>query len=344
MKTHSSTTIRMIATEANVSAGTVSRALRGSKRVAENTRQQINEIADQLNYRPNRLMRAVRSQRTQAVGVILPEEMIYWGPVFSGINEELMRNDHMPLVVSFGVNTPSRFGLTLLDLIHRLIDWRVDGVIFVPGVLDDQAIKALAQVVTHNKPLISVDQSSDQLPSDFVGQDDVAGAGEVARYLLSLGHRRLGHLAGPAVTSTAHDRRIGFERVVNSRPDASCVTIVRQGTYEEADREAEVLLTTEPRPTAIFAANDFFARSAYRVARALGLRVPQDVSVVGYSDLEFSSWLEPALTTVDHRPRRIGQLAAKLALSRVAGGLRDKRPRQWRITPRLIRRQSVCPP
>ncbi len=312
-----------IAQRTGVSIGTVSRVLSDKPiRVAPDTRVKIREVAEELGYRPNLLVRAIQSGKTGMIGVMVPPFDSYWAQILYGIHDSLTEHDHVPLVL-WAQHQPGRDKSPAsergedLAQIYRMIDRRIDGAILwpFPAVLYAEQMSNIAELSTRNIPIVTIDHELDpQHKASFVGMDEAMAGALVARHLLSLGHRRLGHFAGRQVHSWAVARRRGFEDAVRLAGDATCISV------EVADEIAEVhamqLLNQHPRPTAIFAATDHIAEVCYRMAAQLGLVIPRDLSVVGCGDLDIASWLNPPLTSVRQQPYQMGRRAAEIVVKR----------------------------
>ena len=194
-------------------------------------------------------------------------------------------------------------------------------------------------------PVVTIDY---ELPPEFradsVGSDEAAGGRMVAEHLLSLGHRRFGHLAGTRGEAWADGRREAFEQAVRECPGAHCVTL--DANLKDVDQglaQARTLLRLSERPTAIFAASDPLAKNVYHAATELGLRVPQDLSVVGFADDDFAAELSPPLTTVRQSGYDTGRRAAELVLARSNGTSKPGRIQRVRLPVELIVRQSTAP-
>jgi DNA-binding LacI/PurR family transcriptional regulator len=166
----------------------------------------------------------------------------------------------------------------------------------------------------------------------------------VAEHILSLGHRRIGHLAGPAVATWAIARRRSFERALESCPDATCVTMeAPKGDIVYGLKQARDMMALPDRPTAVFAASDLYAKCIYRAASEAGLRIPEDVSVVGFSDDDFAQEMDPPLTTVRQAAYEIGRKAAALILARSCGQAPAEKIQRVLLPVELIIRQSTEP-
>lgn len=337
--------LKEIASATSLAEATVSRILRNRDQCSPDTRQRVLEVARKLRYRPNMLVRGIQTGRTKSVGVMLPLASEFFGRIFAGIHDELVACDHVPIVLWCHDDLAKRAdaGATsdqpALAQIFRLLDRRVDGVILRP--VDDAIDDAyLREVWEREVPMIAVDRELEHTHAHFVGVDDLAIGREAAHHLLQLGHRRLGHLAGPDTVMTSARRRQGFEQAAMAS-GASCITAVDPrfaGTGDAAIR----LLDRPDRPTAIFAANDELARALFLAALQRGLRVPHDLSIVGCGNLTISQCLGDGLTTFDQHPAQIGRAAARLLLGHYAQPYESKQ--RTIVRHELITRGSTAAP
>lgn len=203
----------------------------------------------------------------------------------------------------------------MLKQMHRLIDRRVDGVILWPRVSEVYGTH-LDELESRNLPVVTIDHELDF--SDSVVTDERLGAELVAKHLYKLGHRRIGHLSGHQEWTWAKLRRRYFEEALATYPDVTYTLQIGSDDAEEIPDRARQLL--QKKPTAIFAFGDWVAFEIYKVASEMGLRIPEDLSVVGYSDShKFSQFINPPLTTVRQKPRQIGMEAAALLMDRIDG-------------------------
>ena len=358
----SRTTIGEIAAELGISKMTVSRALRGEGSVAPDTLASVQRVARRLKYRPNRLMRAVHTGRSRTVGVMVDPWNSFHSGVLGGIHRTLSARDYLP-ILHYPHYFPSQelgtIDRTELEHLHRLLDQRVDGIIFWPS---DETIPDLylREVWERGVPLVAVDRHMPATHADFSGTDDAAGATLVAEHLLGLGHRRLAFI-GAAKISTYADRRQAFTKRVAACPGAVCQVGMCQGrptltkhagawsggervpTHSDSLEVARDLLQKDIRPTAIFCANDWMALGVYAAASEAGLEIGRDLSVVGFADLREASMLTPALTTVRQDAEVIGAKAAELLLARIEGRATSSQPREVRQRPELVERESTGP-
>lgn len=334
--------LKQIAEKASVSITTVSRVMRNTGEISDETRQRVLRVAEELRYRPNLPAQSIHSGRTSTIGVIMPAAGGFDMRIMMGIHNELAEHGYVPITLWSGADLSSNSDNELLAQVHNLLDHRVDGVILRPTV--DAREGYLQEVLDREIPLVMVDRDLSDISADFVGTDDEFGGRLVAEYLISLGHRHIAHLAGSEKTSSARLRRKGFEEAVSDRPDVQWQTLADPGFGVDLKMDMEIamkLLATDIQATAVFAANDVMANSIYNAARRLGLRVPQDISVVGFADMEISEMMDPPLTTVRQHPDEMGAHAARLVLKRVSAQENNGKPRRILLKPELIHRDSV---
>jgi LacI family transcriptional regulator len=226
----------------------------------------------------------------------------------------------------------------LLKRLHDLIDRRVDGIILWPH-LAPLYPEHIEELQARDLPVVTIDHELSF--ADTVETDEESGAVQVAMHLLELGHQHFAHLAWDDSYKWAQSRRRFFEQTV-AKADATCLTMTAKNDKDVAVITRK-LLSANPRPTALFACSDHIARLVYETINELNLRIPEDISVVGFADLEFSRWMQPALTTVRQNGKEVGKAAGQLLIKRSEGKLEGK-PHRIRIKCELVRRASTFPP
>jgi LacI family transcriptional regulator len=336
--------VREIAESLGFSPMTVSRALNGRPEVSAATRERVLEAANRLNYRPNGLGRALKSGRSHTVGVVARPSNDFCSQVLVGVHDRLAESGVAP-IVQFCPQGRESPDLTL-ELLHRLVELRVDGVIFWPTAVSGEADMLpdlyFREVWERGLPLVALDRAMPRTHADFSGSDDDGGGALAAEHLLALGHRRIAHLGGPGIGTFA-DRRTGFERTLARAGDVRFS--FRLCPAVECGAEARDLLRQPAgiRPTAIFVSNDFYAVAVYETARDLGLEIGRDLSVVGFADVPLATALLPRLTTVRQDAVQIGRNAADLVLDRIEGRVATEAPRTRRVACELVVRESTGP-
>lgn len=321
-----------------MSINTVSLALRDSSLVAKATAEKIRQIAEELRYRPNTLIRAIQTGRSDTVGVLVQPAHEWTARLLIGIQQGLQTEGLLPMLdwlPSYPFRPSQPDERSELDVIHNLIDHRVDGIIVYPS---DEKVTDLyfKEVWERGIPLVTIDRLAEKTHADFVGTDETAGGRAAAEHLLSLGHRRIAHIAGYQGYGTYAKRRKVFEKTIKEA-GAECITF-EAGQFDDGSAAVGQLFALTELPTAVFAAADWFARPIYKKAAELGLSIPADLSVVGYGGLEWNTPFDPPLTTIRQDPEQMGREAAGLILQRLYEKTAppDRTTRQVRVLPELV--------
>ena len=329
-------TIKDIAKAVGVSASTVSRALSGSPLVNEETRSRILNVARSLGYERNELARALVKGASGAIGLIVPDiTNPFFSDVARGVSDIAERAGYGVILC----NTDGRVDreLSYVRLMRRK---RVDGLLVCSATLDAPFVQDLTAAGT---PFVLVSRMSADPDVPYVITDDRAGARLAVEHLVDLGHRRIGFIGGPENVQASRDRMSAYQDVL-----AEHAITARRGWSDHADftqaagrQVGQQILAQADRPTAIFAANDVTALGVLEVAEGLGLRVPEDLSLVGYDDISYASLPRIQLTTVAQPAIEMGQIAADWLFSRI--GSDDVLPLQRVLNPRLVVRSTTGP-
>ncbi len=339
-KTKARTTIIDVAAEAGVHPSTVSRVLTGhpGSTIRPATRQRIIAATVRLGYRPSALARSLRLQRTLTLGMLVPD---ITNPFFSSIikgAEDAARQRGYNLILCNSEDERNREAMYL----RVLRDRRVDGLLIASSQMADDTIAELREEAF---PFVLLNRATESAEDLAVVVDNFAAARGVVAYLAALGHRRVGHIAGPQNTTTGVDRRDGFRDGVLAFGLADEPELMVEATAfsEEAGRRAlQAMFAGPARPTAIFAANDLIAVGMLQELRQIGARVPADLSIVGFNDIPLAGLLEPALTTVRVPQLDMGLVGANLLIDR----LEDRPISQVRLTlptELVVRASSAAP-
>jgi LacI family transcriptional regulator len=333
-------TLRELAREVGVSPSTVSRVLNRDPnvRVSATSRSRILDLAAAKGYRPNRLARSLKLQRTNVIGMLIPD---ITNPLFSALFRAV---DEVASAAGYHVilcNTGDS-GVRLQQHLEALSEGHVDGLLIATARRSDPVIETLR---VRRLPYILVSRRSDSSAEAWVIPDDRRGAHLAVKHLVQLGHRRIAHIAGFMEVSRSSDRLEGYREAMDSFNLEPLVWLTPAAGLDEAAGEMGLkeLLKSSTRPTAIFTANDLAAVGVIAHARQLGLAVPRDLSVIGCDDIPMSKHIEPALTTVRYPFEAVGQLATGYLIRHIAGEAReDESPPQIALPLELIVRQSTA--
>ncbi|MBO1750809.1 LacI family DNA-binding transcriptional regulator [Actinotalea sp. BY-33] len=323
-------TIGDVARTAGVSVATVSKVINGRYGVAAATFSRVQEVIDQLGYESSLVARSLRSHRTNVIGILVAEFEPFSTELLKGTSRSVQGTGYELLAYSGGGRAGSDVGWERRYL-SRLSGTLIDGAILVtPTVVDAQ----------YGIPVVAVDPHTGPSGLPTVDSDNFAGAVTATEHLLSLGHRRIGFLGGRTDLESARLREEGYRRalqVAGIEPDPA---LMRIGGYrpETADQPARELLTLPQPPTAVFAANDLSALRTIDVAQSLGLRVPEDLSVIGFDNVPESALSTPSLTTISQPIQQMGAEALRLLVDLIHGTEREST--HLRLPTELVERRS----
>jgi LacI family transcriptional regulator len=330
--TESQITIGDVAAAAGVSVATVSKVINDRYGVAEKTSAHVRAVIDELGYTSSLVAQSLRSRRSNVIGILVSDIEPFNAELLKGAARAIRGTGYDLVVFSDCGQREDQVGWERRSLARGSA--LTDGAILVtPSGID----------VTSSAPIVAVDHNVRSATLPTVDSDNLNGAVTATRHLLDLGHRHIGFLAGRPDLESAHLREEGYRRALDEAGVAYDASLVRVGGYlpETAREAAHDLLAREPRPTAIFAANDASAIETIVVARSLGLSVPDDLSVIGFDNVPESALCEPPLTTIEQPIQRMGEEAVRMLL-----GLIDdpaSRPDQVILPTRLVERASCKP-
>ncbi len=329
-------TIDDVATAAGVSKATVSRVLSGRfTDIRPETRRRVEDAIQALGYRPSAIARSLSSHRTFAVGMLVSDVANpFYGDVIHGVEDQAIGAGYNVLLGN--TNYDAARGLTL---VRSLVDRRADGVLVMSSSVSDEW---LDELVVSNTAAVVLDWAGRRMPGVSTIEVDFApGIEEAAALLLSLGHKRFAHVAGPLNLKTSRDRRDAYlHGLAAGGVKADEVLVATADLTIEGGRKAWQLLSEQRRaPTAIFCANDLMALGVLSAARKDGVRVPGDLSIVGLDDIWLASQFDPPLTTVALPRYEIGVLAMDMLLGLLSG----LEPERRVVATSLVMRKSTGP-
>ena len=335
-------TLRDVASQAGVHISTASRALNPETRsiVNQDTVERVLATADRLGYRPHPLAQGLRKNRTMSVGMVIPDiENPLFGPIIAGAEQVLGSEGYSLLITNTDINE----GQTS-EVVRALVEKRVDGMILATASRSDDVIIDLLESGIH---MVLVNRSTEGVPVPAILADDLTGIGLAVDHLASLGHTRIGHVAGPQHLSTGLGRHQAFLTRMQSLDLETHASAVEESTWYQVDpgyKAARTLLERRPDLTAIVAANDLIALGCYRAVRESGQEVGADVSITGYNDIPLLDLMQPPMTSVRVPYRQMGVEAANTLLPMMANNTSEGRQVSIRLTPTLSIRESTAPP
>ncbi|WP_277372417.1 LacI family DNA-binding transcriptional regulator [Pseudomonas sp. AA-38] len=324
-------TIKDVAALAGISFTTVSHVVNGTRPVSDQVRRKVEAAIAELGYVPSGVARSLRVRATGTIGLLVPNASNpYFAELARGIEDHAERNGYSVILCNSDDD-----GDKQLRYLRVLLERRIDGLIVATVASDPAFVQALAAVKV---PLMLVDRSLDGVQADRVQVDHELGGYLATRHLLELGHRRIACIGGPASTQVVQLRAAGYRRALNEADIEALPVVDCAFTSPGGHAAAQALLNSADAPTAIFAGNDMIALGVLRAAAEREVRVPQQLSLVGFDDIEVSRYLHPALTTVGQRIGQLGEQAAERLLARVREpGLPAE---QHVVEPTLIVRES----
>ena len=309
-------TIKDVARAAGVSVATVSRVWNDAAFVSPETRQRVAEIAARLGYSPHGAARSLITRTTFALGVLLPD---LYGEFFS----EIIRGiDHRAQAAGYHLLVSSSHeSKDEIDAALRSMRGRVDGMIIMSSDLE---ARRTLHALQGSFPVVLLNGGAESDAFDTITIENHEGAREMTRHLLARGHRRIAMIGGPRRNFDAAERLRGYESALAEKGIALDESLLVQGDFSELSghRAVKQLLALEPRPTAIFAANDSMAIGALSALRENDLRVPDDMAVAGFDDIPLARYMHPPLSTVHVDISQLGERAAALLLSTLEQGTR----------------------
>ena len=307
-------TIRDVAERAGVSTMTVSRVLNNSGYASQETRSRVEAAIAEIGYIPNTLARSLRFKKTKMLALILTD---ITNPFFTTLArgvEDAASAQGFNVIFCNTDESESKQAEYLIALVQK----RVDGVLLVPAASSAEPVAFLRD---QKVPVVLLDRRVPDCSVDSVRCDSEAGAYELVRLLIRLGHRRIAVLAGPENVSTAQERVAGCRLALAEAGLALDTALIFHDAYSHAggQRMAQRMLALQPKPTAVFAANNFIAMGAYGALTDAGLRVPQDVAMVTFDDWPPGMVVDPFFTVVAQPAYEMGYKATVLLLSRLSG-------------------------
>jgi LacI family transcriptional regulator len=331
-------TMKHIAKKAGVSIGTVSNVINNTTPVKEPLRQRVTDAIQHLQYHPSKLAQGFRRNRTTILGMIIPDITNPFFPAVVRGAEDIAYQHSYRLVLCNADNDPAKE----IEYLRELRSYRIAGLILIPSVMSQ--INALADLDVGDIPVVCIDRRPSNWGGDSVTVDNAKGTEEATRHILGMEHRAIGIITGSLNVASAVGRLEGFRAAMRSHNIGIEPEYVQEGRFDRQSgyEKMKVLLRLDPRPTAVVAGNDLIALGALSAIREAGLNCPEDVSLVGFDDLEISEFTNPPLTTVAQPGYQMGAKGVTLLLKRMKGS--HEGPEALVLTPELRIRKSVTHP
>jgi len=341
--------IKTIAKLADVSPSTVSRVLSGKNKKTNSNTERIYEIAEKLGYKKNLLAKGVRTGKSYTVGVIITDiSFSFYPEIIKGMEDTLSERNYALILKNTREDSERE-----KNAIHNLVERQVEGIIIAP-IIENVNEDYFWELKKKNIPFVVIDRYYPYINCDFVGVDDRHGAYIAIKYLIELGHRNIGIVTGPLKTYTGKERFEGYKDAflefgIKFNPEYVKEGIY--GNYEEVIKigmqKTKELIEKSPEITAIFYGTDILAIGGLKYLKEKGIKIPEEISIIGFADLIEARLSEPELTTVRQPKYEIGKISAEMILKKIEmkEGLnnRDEKKKIFLKT-ELVIRNSVAKP
>ncbi|USD52211.1 substrate-binding domain-containing protein [Vibrio sp. SCSIO 43153] len=329
-------TMKDIAKLAGVSTSTVSHVINKTRFVSEEISQRVNNAAQELNYyAPSALARSLKVNRTKTIGMLVTTSTNpFFGEVVKGVERSCYHKGYSLILCNTeGDNERMR------DSINTLLQKRVDGLILMCSSLEGERIDVFERY--SDIPVVVMDWGPMLFTSDKIQDNSLRGGYLAAKYLIDCGHKEIGCITGPLIKHQAQMRYEGYKRaMIEAELDFNANWIVESDFECEGGYQAlKKMVQRGPLPSSIFVSNDMMAMGVINAANELGIKIPDDLSIIGYDDIHIAKFMSPSLTTI-HQPKyRLGQAAVETLLTKLENY--SKEPNVVQLEPTLVERNSV---
>lgn len=307
-------TIRDIASKLKISVSTVSRALRGFPEINEETKKAVEEMAKQLKYEPNMIAKSLRNRKTNTLGIIVPDLVThFFSSTIGGIQDVASKKGYNVMICQSNESY-----LTEISNTQTLANSQVDGILMSLSK-ETNSFHHLQSLIEKDIPVVFFDRICEEIHTSNVIVDDHDGAFKAVEHMIEMGYKRIAHISGPENLFISKNRKQGYidALVKHKIPVDESLIIHNDMSEKEAIVATNALLNLPNPPDAIFSINDIIAIQAMLVIKDRGLKIPEDVGVVGFTNDPVSRFIEPSLTTVAQPAYEIGKISAKLLLDRL---------------------------
>ncbi|MCL4484145.1 MAG: LacI family transcriptional regulator [Bacteroidetes bacterium] len=314
MHRKSEPTIHDIARELKISASTVSRALQDNPRISLKTKEKVKTVADALGYRPNTLASNLRNRRSNTIGIVVPLiNRHFFSSVISGVEDIAFKAGYTVVIAQSNDLTNKE-----IAIVQSMFANRVDGLI-ISIAMQTTNFDHLKLFRKRNIPLVLFDRMVPEVETNNIVVDDFMGGFRVTQHLIDQGYHRIGHLAGPQNLMIYSDRKKGYIEALTKSgiPYDESLVITNTLTFNDGPEAVKQLINLPNPPDAIFCGNDTTALSSMIYLREKGIRVPEDIGIVGFSNEPYSKFVSPSITTIAQPGFEMGQKAAEMILNQI---------------------------
>ncbi|OOF38549.1 transcriptional repressor PurR [Rodentibacter mrazii] len=326
-------TMKDIARLAKVSTSTVSHVINGSRFVSDEIREKVMNVVTELNYTPSAVARSLKVRETKTIGLLVTAtNNPFFAEVMAGVEQYCQQHQYNLIIATTGGDA-GRLQQNLRTLLHK----QVDGLLLMCG---DSRFNADTEL-TISVPLVIMDWWFKELNADKILENSILGGYLATKTLIEAGHKDIGIITGNLKKSVAKNRLEGYKKALSEAeiPLNDDWIIESHFDFEGGSIGMQKLLATTKRPTSVFCCSDTIAMGAYHIIQQQGLNIPQDISVIGYDDIELSQYLFPPLSTISQPKAELGKLAVELLLQRIKN---PKEPYQTlTLSPTLQLRKSI---
>jgi LacI family transcriptional regulator len=330
-------TMKQVAEKAGVSTSTVSHVINNTRVVSDDVRERVLAVIAEMRYIPSAVARSLKNDKTHTIGMMIPNNSNpYFAELIQGIEDASFKLGYNIILCNAYDDAKKQAAY-----LRVLMEKRIDGLILVASGDDEELSEILRDMPM---PKVVVDREVRGVDADFIEADHERGGYLATRYLASLGHRDIACVSGPIHLPPSRDRVHGYQRALSELglPFNSHFLLHSDFTSEGGYTAFKHLLGLQHRPTAVFAGNDLMAFGGMCAANEAGVRVPDDLSVIGYDDIALASYSTPRLTTMSQPKYEMGETIARALVERIQGGHGPVRREMF--TPVLVERQSTARP
>ncbi|NMB61608.1 MAG: LacI family transcriptional regulator [Chloroflexi bacterium] len=304
--------INDVAERANVSITTVSHVINQTRYVSDDLTERVRKAMEELDYHPNSLARGLRSGKTKTIGLVIPDiSNQFFAEISRKIEDKGYENGYSVILCNTDDDPYKE-----KNYIDVLLAKKVEGIIFISAGVESNYLE---KTIEFNIPIVVVDRDIKENDYDIVLVDNSVGGFDATRYLIELGHRRIACIAGPSPITPSAQRVAGYKQALQEAGIQIDTNLIIPGDfhYESGDRAMRALLALPQPPTAVFACNDMMALGAFQAVNNQGMKIPEDISVIGFDNIPFSQTVYPMLTTMAQPIHEMADLVVDLLVDKI---------------------------